>query len=335
MSRKHMPLLIGGVVVLLVAIALFYALFNAKGRYVAESDSLMAVQSRLQRLSTRAVFPSEANVQTMGKQLHIYQEYLDSLYAAMREGQPPEQALDRDGFRKMLEDTLRQLGLTARAKSVVIAPTLAFGVQRYIEGAPPADEDLPRLTDQLRSIAVLCNILFEAGIGELVSVDRTVFEKDAQVVPVEEGYNARRGQSDKAAPPPPSTELYRDPDGLFTKEHYVLSYRAQDAANWKILDRLAQGAPFVVVTRMEITNPSRPPAVMPKTEDAAPAAARPTSTAGWQSAAPQGSAPAEKKETEILPRELRVVAGQELPNVRLEVDLYRFAEAAAEKGENP
>ena len=46
----------------------------------------------------------------------------------------------------------------------------------------------------------------------------------------------------------------------------------------------------VFADRMEITNPSRPPAVMPKTEDAAPAAARPTSTAGWQSAAPQGSA---------------------------------------------
>ena len=330
-----MPLLIGGVVVLLVAAALLYALFNAKGHYAEESDGLMMVQSRLSRLSTRAVFPSEVNVQTMGKQLGIYQEYLNGLFGAMREGQAPDQPVDRDGFRKMLEDTLRQLGNTARAKSVAIAPDLAFGVQRYIEGAPPADEDLPRLTDQLRSIAALCNILFEAGIGELVSVERTVFEKDAQLAPVEEDYGRRgRGRTEEAAAPAPSAELVADPDGLFTKEHYVLAYRAQDAANYRVLDRLAQGSPFTVVTRMEITNPARPAVVVPKSEDAAPAAARPTSTAGWQSVGTRGPATGEKKEPEILPRELRVVAGQELPNVRLEIDLYRFAEAA-EKGENP
>ena len=335
-----MPLLIGGVAVLLVAAALLYALFNAKGHYAEVSDGLMMVQSRLSRLSARAVFPSEANVQTMGKQLNIYQEYLDGLFTAMREGQTPDQPLDRDGFRKMLEDTLRQLGNNARAKSVAIAPELAYGVQRYIEGAPPADEDLPRLSDQLRSIAALCNILFEAGIGQLDSVERTVFEKDAQLAaPVEEDFGRRgRGRAEEsAAAPAPSTELFQDPDGLFTKEHYVLTYRAQDAANGKVLDRLAQGTPFVVVTRMEITNPARPAVVVPKTEEAPPAAARPTSTAGWQSMGPRGPADGEKKEPEILPRELRVVAGQELPNVRLEVDLYRFAAAAAaaEKGENP
>jgi hypothetical protein len=180
----------------------------------------------------------------------------------------------------------------------------------------------------------LCEVLYDAGIGELISVDRTVFEKDAQAAPVEEAASARRNlrnrpEAEVVAPP---TELFRDPDGLFTKEHYVLSYRAQDAANWKVLDQLSKGAPFVVVTRVEISNPARPAVVPPKTEEKSATAPNPVAVGVWKAAAPRGEDPGEKKEQEILPRELRVVAGQELPNVRLEVDLYRFAEAASAAG---
>lgn len=326
-----MPLLIGGVVVLVLAIALVFMLYSTHGRYAESAAKLTSAKNSLQRLSSRPVFPSEANVQTMSKQLGIYQDYLDGLYAAMREGQRADPPVDRDGFRRMLEEGLGGLLNEARAKSVAIPPDFAFGVQRYIAGTPPSDEDLPRLVDQFTSLAVLCRILFDAGIGELVSVDRTVFEKDAQVAPAEEEYSRRGGRNRaETQAVAPSTELYRDPDGLFSKEHYVLSYRAQDAANWKVLDRLAQGAPFVVVTKLEISNPARPAVVPPKADEKTAAAPKPTSTAGWKAAGTE-STPlrGDKEEPAILPRELRVVAGQELPLVRLEVDLYRFAEAAA------
>lgn len=338
MSRKHMPLLVGGLVVLLLAIVLFYLLFSARGRYVEGADGLKMVQGRLENLSNRAVFPSEANVQTLGKQLGIYQEYLDGLYGSMSEGQMASELIDRDRFRKMLEDVLRQLGNDARAKSVAFPPNFAFGFQRYAEGIPPADDEMGRLVGQLQSIKILCEVLYDAGIGELTSVDRAVFEKDAQGTPLDETSSRRnlrnRPESEVATP---STELFKDPDGLFTKEHYAFSYRAQDSATWKVLDQFAKGAPFVVVTKVEISNPARPvvaPPPMPETKPSAPPP-KPVPVGAWTAAAPRGEAPGDKKEVEILPRELRVVAGQELPNVRLEVDLYRFAEAvsAAEKGE--
>ena len=332
MSRKHMPLLIGGAVALLLAIALFYLLFSAKGRYAEEASLLSRAQGQLRRLSSREVFPSESNVQTMGKQLGIYREYLDGLYASIREGQSADEPIDRDRFRRLLEEGLRRLLNDAREKSVALAPDLAFGVQRYVEGATPADEELPRLVDQFRSIASLCDILYAAGIGELTAVERTVFEKEAQVAPVEEGFSRRtaRGGRSEAAAPAVSTELYRDPDGLFTKEHFALSYRAQDAATWKVLDRLSKGAPFVVVTKVDIANPARPAVVLPKAAEKAPPPPKPVASGGWS--APGSAAPGSKEEPVILPRELRVVAGQELCNVRLEVDLYRFA-AVARAGE--
>ena len=327
-----MPLMVGGAVVLLLVVALAFLLVVKSGAYSESTTGLSAAQMQLQRLSTRSIFPSEANVQTLGKQLDIYREYREGLLADMRKDQRPAPAIDRDGFRRVLEDGLRRLVSDARAKSVALAPGLAFGVQRYIEGAPPSDDELPRLVDQFAAIADLCEVLYDAGIGELVSVERTVFEKDAQAAPVEEEFGRRglRGRGEAApAAAAASSELYRDPDGLFTREHYVLAYRAQDAANWNVLDRLSKGAPFAVVTKMEIANPSRPAVVVPKTEEASAPASAPVSTEGWQSAGPAGRLAGAAKEETVLPRELRVVAGQELSNVRLEVDLYRFAEAAA------
>lgn len=330
-----MPLLVGGVVVLLLSVVLLYLLFSTKGGYGDSFDALTLVQGRLHRLTSRPVFPSAANVQAMDSQLEIYKEYRDGLSKAMREGQRPEQTIDRDGFRRMLEEGLRQLFNDARLKGVAIAPSLAFGVQRYIEGNPPSDEEIPRLVDQFRSIAALCNILYDAGIGELTSVERTVFERDALIaVPEEESGRLRRGRAEPVAAPP-SKELERDPDGLFTKEHYVLTYRANDAANRQVLDRLARGAPFTVVTRMEISNPAKPVVVPPKPVETPAAAPAPVAAGVWSAA---GTRTAVAAAPEILPRELRVVAGRELSNVRLEVDLYRFADLAAgdvEGEENP
>lgn len=338
MNRKHMPLLVGGLVVLLLAIALFYLLFSAKGRYSDGFSGLAAIQNQLERLTNRTVFPSESNVQAMGKQMQIYQEYLGGLKSSMTKGQLAAEPVTRDRFRQLMEETLRQLMNDARAKSVAVPADFAFGFQRYAEGNLPAEEEMGRLVDQLRSVSALCEILYDAGIGELVSVERTVFEKDAQVAPVEEEFGRRsmrnRPDAEVAAP---SVELAADPSGLFTKEHYVLSYKAQDAANWKVLDRMAQGAPFVVATMVDITNPARPAVTppAPKAEDKA-AAPKPVAAGTWT--APGTAAAGAKAEPEILPRELRVVAGQELPSVRLEVDLYRFAETAVDvaKGEeNP
>jgi len=335
-----MPLLIGGAVALLLALALGYWLFSAKGRYRSEAAALDQSQNKLNRLSSRKVFPSDANVQTMERQLEIYEEYLDGLFHAMSEGQRPPEVVNRDRFRQMLEQTLRRLVQAARAQAITLPPDFAFGFQRYAAGTLPEESHLERLVSQLRSVSILCAILYEAGVRELVSVERTVFEEEVQAAPVEEEYSRRRSRS-RAEPEPETvktTDLVRDPDGLFTRERYVLSYRAQDEANWKVLDRLSKGAPFVVVSKVEIVNSARPAVVPPPAPPAAEEAPRASAAAAtaWQAPGAARPAPA-KNEPAILPRELRVVAGQELPLVRLQVDVYHFAQQAdaAEGEENP
>jgi hypothetical protein len=343
-----MPLMIGGVLVLLVTVALLYFLFSAKGAYQDAAVELDQVENRLVRLSSRQVFPSETNVRTLKKQEAIFQEYLDGLFGSMSEGQFKAVNVSRAQFPRVLETVLLRLDKKARDKSVTLPPAFSFGFQRYTEGSLPSEAAVARLGIQLRSIASLVDILYEAGVGELSSVERTVFENDAQVAaPLNERADRRpsrrgRGRGRDTEPEKPvSSEVYTDPDGLFTKEHYILSYRAQDEANWAILDRMAQGTPFIIVTKMEVLNSARPVVAIPQAEEEAEAAPQPVSTTGWNAVAPSGSDGELPLAATILPRELRVVAGQELPNVRLEVDLYRFAQAesaetAGEGGEeNP
>jgi len=340
-----MPLLIGGALALLLAIIFLYLLFSAKRSYSDTSAELDQVEGRLIRLSSRTVFPSESNVETLTQQLDIYQEYLDGLYSAMSEGQFKAVTVPRARFPLVLGEVLRRLVNKARTKDVTLPPKFSFGFERYTAGNLPAEDEVERLGIQLRSIASLCEVLYEAGIGELTSVERTVFEKDAQIAaPLEDRAGRRGGRRNRneKVEEKTRTEVYADPDGLFTKEHYVLKYRAQDAANWAILDSLAKGSPFVVVTKLEILNSARPVVALPKEKEEKKAPSSPVAVGAWRAASPQGGDAVEiKQEEEILPRELRVVAGQEFPNVHLEVDLYRFAQAdsvedAGESGEeNP
>ena len=336
MSRKHMPLLIGGAVVLLLAVVLIYLLVSARSRHASGAGDLALVQGKLTRLTSRPVFPSEANVQTMGRQVSIYREYMNGLYDAMRAGQPPAEDVSRARFPLVLEEVIRRLVNDARASSVALPEGFPFGFQRYTEGNLPAEDEATRLVSQLRAIEALCEILFKAGIAELQAVDRTVFEKDLQSAPVEEDYRRGRARDAEAVVAAPSTELYKDPDGLFTRERYGLTFRSSLPAMWAVLDRLAKGNPFVVLTKVEAVNAARPAVLQPKAEESKPEAAKPAAVsapAGWT--APAAAASGEKKEAEILPRELRVAAGQELPLFRIELDLYRFADAvqAAPEGE--
>jgi len=256
----------------------------------------------------------------------------------MKEDQAEREPIDHDRFRRLLEQTLRRLVRGAHDQGITLPAGFTFGFQPYVEGMRPEEEDLERLVDQLRSVYLLCQVLYTSGVKEIVSIERTVFEEGAQVTEPDAEYDRRRRRRTEPEVEESSTDLVRDPDGLFTRETYVLTYRAGDEANWLVLDSLAKGSPFVVITQMDIVNSARPVVVPPKTapapEAAAPAAA--AGTAGWLApGARNAAAGAMRQEETVLPRDLRVVAGRENPLVRLQVDLYEFAgeEAPAEEGE--
>lgn len=339
MSRKHLPLYVGGGVTLVLAGVLGFLLFQQTGEYGEVKDSLDGARRKLVRLTSREpAFPSEINVAQEKKQIETYRAYKDDLFAAMREGQVELWESDRDGFRRRLQDCLDNLVRDAKKHSVGLPPNFTFGFQRYMAGALPEDGEIPRLMGQLQAVTAVCGILYECGVTELRGVERTEFEKSAQgggddgeMSARERRRQARRGEEDTVKAP---TELYVDPDGLFCKEHFAVTFAARDGAQWKILDRLAQGAPFIVVTGVTMTNGQKP--MTAAVAGAGGESSGATSQEVWTSAGGRNALEGKAAE-EILPRELRVCAGHETPEVRLELDVYRFLEESdpteAEEGE--
>jgi hypothetical protein len=332
MSRKHMPLYIGGAVSLVLLLGAGALLFMQQGAFTEKNEAMDSAGRKLKRLTDRKPFPSAANVDMLESQLEVYSAYQDDLFARMREGQETVGTVDQDRFRKLLAENLIKLVREARARSVAIPVQFPFGFHRYVAGSLPDPDEMPRLMSQMQGVTQICHILYEAGISELLGVERTEFEKAAQADVNAEGDQPARGRrgrnrdEGKEEAAADAKALYADPDGLFTREHYVVRFRGKDAAIQAVLDRFAKGAPFTVVTRMDLLNPNRP-VVTVQSENPPPSGA--PQEFGWPAApAPAPAAGAAPKEGEPLPRDLRVVAGREIPEVRLEIDVYRFMEPA-------
>lgn len=347
MSRKNMPLIVGGAAFGVLAVVLGWFTWSALSSFSASEDALEKQTAKLRRLRARDPFPSAENAEVLSKQEEHYRDYLAGLRADMRKSQKPVGSVTRDRWQGEFGQVLRAIVQGARARGVNL-PTATtgflFGFERYRETIPMDAAELGRLFPQLQGVAQLCHTLFECGIAELVSVEREQFELLSAAGPAAEeddSPRARRRRAAEADAPAaaPSKAPFRDKDGLFTREHYVLSFRATDAAIWNVLSKFAQQEqPFVVVTKLDIQNAQRPAVLPPRSPDMAPPpAASPVAMDGFRAVG--APAPAPKDAEAPFPRELRVIAGDVLPLARIELDIYRFADdsatAAAESAEEP
>ncbi len=341
MSRKNTPVIIGGIVVGVLALALLAVLFMSISEYCAQSGELDRKNKALSALRTRSVFPSAENAGQMQQQVEDYEDYLQDLVDHLRQGQAPDIQFTRDRFIPEFRDALRDLLAAARKSKVVIAVTQAnmvstcFGLGLYQEGVPPNPADLPRVMSQIQDIKALGLALCEAGVSEIVGISRTEFETAAALAAAnedEDGGSRRRRRNrdeDDATVQLPGA-LFTDPDGLFTRESYTLTFKASDEALRKVLDSFAKGQPFVVVTSLDVSNAARPAVQPPPSAEPVAAAPAPVSAAAKTGFTAVGApiASAQKEAPVILQRDLRVTAGQEIPTVVLGVDVYRFKNKA-------
>ncbi|MBO4286634.1 MAG: Amuc_1100 family pilus-like protein, partial [Kiritimatiellae bacterium] len=290
MIRKHLSLVIGGVVFLVLAAVLGWLLFANLQKYGEAAGERDTASQKLRRLVKREPFPSRENVEAVRQQMESFTAYLGTLSEKMREGQMPEEQADYSQFAGLYEDMLSRMDREARAKNVSVPPNFAFGFQYYAAGNLPMADETPHLVLQLRTVEQLCSILFESGISTLLSVERPVFEEAAlnearNANEENEGGRRRRRMEENAAAEAAPTGLYADPDGLFTREHYVFAFRAKDTALAKVLDRLSSGQPYAVVTKLDVSNTAKPLTAKPNAEGGDKEAGVRTGTAGAATAA--------------------------------------------------
>jgi len=330
--RKNMVLIVGGSIAGVLLLITLFMLFRFRSKYEGVNADLRASQQRLDSLYARDPFPSEENVLLVQTNLGVLQVYFDKFYGELKTGQVEPAKMEPAEFPLLLGKTMERLRSRAAGVGVALPGRFAFGFEHYAVGALPNAGDVPRLVIQVKTVEEICNILFNAKVSEMVSVNRQVFE--AGVVPSgEDGWGEGRRGRRRGPEQVPQEEAgqkaqeYIDPSGLFSREHYVITFKGKDSAVMDVLNRFARSKMFVVVSRVEVANE----VPLPKAGQAA-AAAVPAARPGAGTATAGVVAPVQPK-GESPTHEERIVAGRELVKATLELDVYRFIAAESQEAQ--
>ena len=286
------------------------------------------------------------NVQIVASNAVIKETCLKRLLLNLRQGQvEPRKDMQRVVFNSFLKATIDQMNEAVKQQGMLVPAKFDYGFKTYYsDGKLPAHGDVPRLTVQVQLVKVLMDMLLQARIAEVVSVERQIFD-DTGVTgaagvtaqPVSEG-RPRGGGAAAASTGAAATPFPLEPpdaQGLYTREHFTLSMKATDERLAALLNLLshsqgeAQPRLFSVVTHLDITGGGLVKVGGPDAEGgghaehtAAPAAAAPAS---------EGTGAGAEKPALPKKRSDRVVAGTENVIILLDVDVYRFADDVKEK----
>lgn len=294
--KKHMvfTLCLGFTVVLLVGAGV--GLFFAQRFYVRKVLALDSVMTRLQQLYRRDPFPAMENVRAEAESLDDMTDRYNELVESLRLDQVDLQSMEAADFMQFLEQSLRKLRSRLQKARIRFPEKYAFGFDKYAGGQLPAPGDIPRLVQQLKIIEALGDILEQAAIAELVSITRVNFEQAA-----------------RGAMPAPAAAAAAGGAKLFSGQHFDIEVKARENAVITMLNLLAGQPMFMVVTRVEMSNPLQEYSTGgPAANPAAPA--RLPGAPGM----PSASSPPDTHERQV-------VLGREELVVKLGVDVYQFA----------
>jgi len=313
--RKHMVLVVGGGLALLLLLVALGFLLSARGNHAKSSEELQQAMRRLEALMQRKPFPSPENVRHVEANLAAVADQAQALQEGLRRGALNVESIEAAEFAPLLERAVKRLSQQAAELGVALPAPFNLGLDRYAAGELPASEHLPRLVLQLRSMEAISQLLFQSRISSLVSIERQPFEFSS--VPGEEPVmSARRRSTVQEAgpyvsllPPPPSNALY-------VVERITVTFLARDAIVWEVLNQIARSPLVMAVVDVQLENTSAQKGELGK--------AQPAKATG--AGVPEGQIAA------MPSHEDRVVAGREPVQAQLVVDVYRFADAIKEGG---
>jgi hypothetical protein len=319
--KRHMALVVGGGICLVLLIGALVVLFRFQGEYARVTGELAARRQRLEQLHLRDPYPSADNVERLTKNRATLKHFFRALMTNLGRGQVNVQAMEPADFRQLLDSTLHQLQVAARTNGVGLPPQFPFGFERYQRGLMPDPKHIGRLAVQLKTVDRVCRLLYEAKVSEIESITRETFDETQEIeAPVDSG--RRRG----AAPPP--TVAAAPPDtggGLYQKEMLTVNFLAREPAAWTVLNKLAANPLFTVAREVEMTNEKKvgdvsgaPTRVTAAAAASALAGPRPVATPGLAPELAAPPPPAEHKD--------RLIAGTERVRVRIRLAVYRFVE---------
>ena len=338
--RKHMTLIVGGGISLVLFLAALVVLWKFYSSYSKVQEDLQSRTQRLDVLHRRNPYPSDENVRIEQSNLKEQKDRFFSLLDRLSKKQFEADKIEPAEFPILLEKKIRSLSQGAQRANVKLPDSFFFGFDTYARGRLPVKDDIPRLVLQMKTTEALCHLLYGSRVSEIVSLHRQVFEHGVDAAG---GGGAEpavvRGRRREAAPAvtagaPGSmpAEAFQDPDGLFSVEQYRITFRTRDSGVWETFNALVKCHNFITVSRVELLGdtPSKQRADLGG-RVAAAGAARVVESAARAGLGGAVGEVATTNQISTLSRSERLMAGSEQVQVTLDLKVFHFMNSKADE----
>jgi hypothetical protein len=305
MKGHKIALVIGAVFVGLLCMWGAYETYKAFDNANDVKKSLNDYLHKLQSFYHKNPFPRVENTRQVQDDEKNISEWTQVLGKDLLASQPTQStSKDPSFFKQDLQQTVRRLhGVAASSSTKIGADSAAasFGFFQYLgkTGVMPKPEDVPRLSLQLAMTDTLMREIFACHIQALTSIERETFEAGLASTALSSARH--RGPVAPVPAPTPAPGVATSGNGLYSKQHFTITFLASERSLLLVLNHLAQMPMFVVITDLETTREDRGLVAVP--------------------------AKTANTETNRLERAQRLVSGSEMSSplkVRLQVDVYTF-----------
>jgi hypothetical protein len=317
MSAADNRVLIVGGSVLAVAVCIELALLGFAYAGMARTRSELAFATRrLDQLQNRNPFPSADNVDAMADNLERLEYELDELGAEMMRDPFPQDAVEAADFSARAQDVIERFRKRAERAGVELPETLEAGFSQYASGgAVPAAEHVPRLSRQLYSVERVADIMVRSGVSAITELSRDSFELRREDPPPRSRRRPGRAQPGPQGGGDRVAASAVHPEGFYYIERVGIAFEADEEAVWRALNLFSSSPHFMAVrvfshrytTRITTYNP----------EDVKRGGAVDDETLNYLA---EGILVGEK----ALSRPERIIAGNELIEVRILVEVFNF-----------
>ena len=206
-------------------------------------DTAAAERSRLERLDP---FPNDANYRKMKVLLENYSAALDKLKEELKTEALPAPPLAPNEFQSHLLQTMLATTQKARTNKVKLPAIFYLGFDPFVTSLPKSNETAALLGQELSQIQMLINILLDARVDSVTSLQRMPLAEERGVPPASTPAKTR-GQK-------PVNTVMAAPK-MLERNVVDISFKASPSAARKVLNQIASApAQFYIIRTLYVRN---------------------------------------------------------------------------------
>lgn len=323
MKGNQFYIVFGAIAAVLLGAAGFYC-YKGYDAYKAAGGEFETRRTATMRLKRSEPYPNEENLNAITKAVTEYEGEIKGLFKILdRFQQPLNTTIDDTQFPQILKSKIEAFKALAKKKGININEEDKFymAMDAY-RTTLPDPKAVPMLDYELGAIEYLLNILAEAGITQLINLDRELLPIETEV-------------SGKEAP------AAVESSAVAAKYPVSLTFETKHPAFEKLINQITNDDKYFFILRaLRVDNSAKEGMVKGEGEDG-DAGPSYTNEAGDKAPddlvnqIPQDLDVSEQivwmrgKGYELQSRDARILLGNESLRVFMVVDLVRFADAAA------